>query len=175
MCIRDRDRTVLLGIPPATNGVPINTIVVTNAGYVASPSLNVSFPPNINVLFADNVNTNLAQLRVEGNIGFIPIGDTNITAVTNSNPTGRSLNTLNSNAMALTVLRPTILVDVTNQVFVYTTNYLALESQLYAWATNIQVQLLSNPAGDWYMTNAGLVNYLIPQIRFCLLYTSRCV
>lgn len=166
------DRTVLLGIPPATNGVPINTIVVTNAGYVASPSLNVSFPPNINVLFADNVNTNLAQLRVEGNIGFIPVGDTNIGAATNSNPTGRSLNTVYSNATALTVIRPAILVDVTNQVFVYTTNYLALESQLRAWATNLQAQLLSNPSGDWYMTNAGLVNYLIPQIKFYRLNES---
>jgi len=70
------------------------------------------------------------------------------------------------------VIRPAILVDVTNQVFVYTTNYLALESQLRAWATNLQAQLLSNPAGDWYMTNAGLVNYLIPQIKFYRLNES---
>jgi hypothetical protein len=171
------DRIVLLGMPAATNvngtNISINTIVVTNAGYIASPSLDVSFPPNINVFFADNVNTNASQLRVEGNIGFIPLADTNITSATNSNPAGRSLNSVYTNSTApFTIIRPAILVDVTNQIFIYTTNYLALESQLLTWATNIQVQLLSNPAGDWYITNAGLVNYLIPQIRLYRLNES---
>jgi len=115
------------------------------------------------VLFADNVNTNPCAVKSRGNIGFIPVGDTNIGAATNSNPTGRSLNTVYSNATALTVIRPAILVDVTNQVFVYTTNYLALESPLRALGSNLQAQLLSNPAGDWYMTNAGpgpIISYL---------------
>ena len=86
------DRIVLLGMPAATNvngtNISINTIVVTNAGYIASPSLDVSFPPNINVFFADNVNTNASQLRVEGNIGFIPLADTNISFRNQQQPGG---------------------------------------------------------------------------------------
>ncbi len=158
------DRTVLLGVPPSTNGVSINTIVVTNCGLI-SGSLNLSFPPNIDVFFADNVNTNLARLRVEGDLGFLPVLGIDITTITNSTQASRLTNQTYYTSMSTNVLRPAILVDLTNQDFAYTPEYLALESQLYSWATNIQVQLLSDSSGPWYIPNASLVNYFTQQIK----------
>ena len=157
------DRTVLLGPPPATNGIAINTIVVTNCGNI-SGSLNVSFPPNIDVYFADNVNTNLAQFRVEGDLGFLPVIGTDVTTITNGTQANRQPIQTNTVSMSTNVIRPTILVDLTNADFIYTPQYNALANQLYLWSSNVQAQLLSDSSGEWYIPNANLVNYFTGQI-----------
>ena len=165
------DRTILLGTPPPTNGIQVTTVIITNSANLVG-SINLTFPPLLNVFFADHVNMNVpaAKLRIEGNIGFIPVTYTNVLAITNLGDAGRTLVIPFTNAIAHDIQRPVISVDVTNGVFFSSEaaapGYSQLERDLYAWATNMQMQLISDPSSIWYIPNPEMVNYFLGQIKF---------
>ena len=82
-----KERTLLLDVPQ-TNSIIVSTIVVTNSETIPF-GMNITFPPSVLVLIADHVNTNMARLRMQGNIGFLPVGS-DILSITNSTSSSRT-------------------------------------------------------------------------------------
>jgi hypothetical protein len=167
------EQSFLLSMPPSTNGSQITLVLVTNCSYIGRPC-NVSFPPSVNVFIADDVNTNGTPLRMEGNIGFIPKLPDNVLTLTNMAEM-RSSNPICAVTHDTTVLRPAVLVDVSNavnQAFIYTPEYVQLEQELRNWATNVQIQLLSGPGTSCYIPNAGAINFLLDDLRLYRLNES---
>lgn len=149
--------------PPDTSGLPIHTIVVTNASALGTPSdtINLTFPPSVRVFFADDVNTNRARLKVEGNIGFIPTG-VNVIQITNYTGNQRMAAPVvySTNEFRL-VTREDVTLDTTNESFVAHQRYMQMHQQLYRWATNIQARLLSDPASPLFVANADQENFFL--------------
>jgi hypothetical protein len=151
---------------PYSGALPIPTIVVTNAEVLAAAGvpLNLTFPPTVRVFFTGGVNTNLARLKIEGNIGFVP-QDANILAITNYAGNQRIVAPaiFATNAFRL-VTRSDVTLDPTNQVFVEHQRYALLQQQLYQWASNIQASVLSDPLSPLYTPNAADVNYFLDYL-----------
>ena len=151
---------------PYWGSLPIPTIVVTNAEVLTGGGvpLNLTFPPAVRVFFAGAVNTNLARLKVEGNIGFAP-QDANVLAITNYTGNQRTF----APAIFVTnefrlVTRSDVTLDATNQVFVEHQRYAWLHQQLYQWASNIQASVLSNPLSPLYLPNAADENFFLDYL-----------
>jgi hypothetical protein len=151
---------------PYSGALPIPTIVVTNAEVLAAAGapLNLTFPPTVRVFFTGGVNTNLARLKVEGNIGFVPL-DANILAITNYAGNQRIVAPaiFATNEVRL-VTRSDVTLDPTNQVFVEHQRYALLQQQLYQWASNIQASVLSDPLSPLYAPNAADENYFLDYL-----------
>ncbi len=151
---------------PYSGASPIPTIVVTNAEVLAGAGmpLNVTFPPTVRVFFTGAVNTNLARLKVEGNIGFVP-QDANVLAITNYTGNQRipAPAIFATNEFRL-VTRSDVTLDATNQVFVEHQRYAWLHQQLYQWASNIQARVLSDPMSPLYVPNAADQNYFLDYL-----------
>ena len=151
---------------PYSGALPIPTIVVTNAEVLAGAGvpLNLTFPPTVRVFFTGDVNTNLARLKVEGNIGFVP-QDANVLAITNYNGNQRIVAPaiFATNEFRL-VTRSDVTLDATNQVFVEHQSYSLLHQQLYQWASNIQASVLSDPLSPLYAPHAADENYFLDYL-----------
>ncbi|HEV2248642.1 MAG TPA: hypothetical protein VGW37_18505 [Terriglobia bacterium] len=151
---------------PYWGGLPIPTIVVTNAEVLtgAGVPLNLTFPPTVRIFFAGAVNTNLARLKVEGNIGFVP-QDANVLAITNYTGNQRTVAPaiFATNEFRL-VTRSDVTLDATNQVFVEHQRYAWVHQQLYQWASNIQASVLSDPLSPLYLPNAADENFFLDYL-----------
>jgi len=151
---------------PYSGALPIPTIVVTNAEVLAGAGmpLNVTFPPTVRVFFTGAVNTNLARLKVEGNLGFVP-QDANVLAITNYTGNQRipAPAIFATNEFRL-VTRSDVTLDATNRVFVEHQRYAGLHQQLYQWASNIQASVLSDPLSPLYVPNAADQNYFLDYL-----------
>jgi len=147
--------SINLGVPKDANGMPVSVIVVTNSGFIPVAH-NVTFPPNLNVFFADPVNTNGARLRLEGNIGFLPVMDASVFVVDTGTLNNRIVvSPFADQQSPKTVDRPAIAVDTTAQAFIYTYEYKQLERELGDWADSVQTSLLANPGTPYYTPNLG--------------------
>lgn len=154
--LSERSARTLYAIPiPSLGGLPIPTIVVTNAEVLAGTGvpLNLTFPPSVRVFFTGDVNTNLARLKVEGNIGFVP-KNTDVLGITNFASRIFAPAIFTTNEFRL-VSRVDVTLDATNQVFLEHQRYALLHQQLYQWASNIQARVLSDPASPLYVPNAA--------------------
>ncbi len=163
--IAERSARSLYAIPtPYVGGLPIPTIVVTNAEVLTGTGvpLNLTFPPSVRVFFSGDVNTNFARLKVEGNIGFVP-KNTDVLAISNFAPRIFAPAIFATNEFRL-VSRPDVTLDATNQVFVEHQRYALLHQQLYQWASNIQARVLSEPASPLYLPSAADENYFLDYL-----------
>jgi hypothetical protein len=138
--------------------------IVTNAEIVAGNGvpLNLTFPPSVRVFFAGDVNTNLAKLKVEGNIGFVP-KNTDVLAITNFAQRIIAPAIFATNEFRL-VSRADVTLDATNQLFLEHQRYALLHQQLYQWASNIQARVLSDPASSLYVQSAADENYFLDYL-----------
>ena len=163
--LSERSARSLYAVPtPYLGGLPIPTIVVTNAEIVAGTGvlLNLTFPPSVRVFFAGDVNTNLAKLKVEGNIGFVP-KNTDVLAITNFAQRIIAPAIFATNEFRL-VSRADVTLDATNQLFLEHQRYALLHQQLYQWASNIQARVLSDPASPLYVQSAADENYFLDYL-----------
>lgn len=163
--LSERSARSLYAIPiPYLGGLPIPTIVVTNAEVLAGSGvpLNLTFPPSVRVFFTGDVNTNLARLKVEGNIGFVP-KNTDVLAISNFASRIFAPAIFATNEFRL-VSRADVTLDATNQVFVEHQRYALLHQQLYQWASNIQARVLSDPASPLYLPSAADENYFLDYL-----------
>jgi len=149
---------------PNLGGLPIPTIVVTNAEVVGGTGvpLNLTFPPSVRVFFTGDVNTNLAKLKVEGNIGFVP-KNADVLAITNFAQRIIAPAIFATNESRL-LSRADITLDSTNQFFVEHQRYALLHQQLYQWASNVQATVLSDPASPLYVERAADENYFLDYL-----------
>ncbi|MBK7091847.1 MAG: hypothetical protein IPH59_09010 [bacterium] len=163
--LSERSARSLYAIPtPYLGGLPIPTIVVTNAEIVAGTGvpLNLTFPPSVRVFFTGDVNTNLARLKVEGNIGFVP-KNTDVLAISNFAQRIIAPAIFATNELRL-VSRADVTLDATNQFFVEHQRYALLHQQLYQWASNIQARVLSDPTSPLYVQSAADENYFLDYL-----------
>ena len=163
--LSERSARTLYAIPiPYFGGLPIPTIVVTNAEVLAGTGVpvNLTFPPSVRVFFTGDINTNLARLKVEGNIGFIP-KNTDVLAISNFASRIFTPAIFATNEFRQ-VSRPDVTLDATNQVFVEHQRYALLHQQLYQWASNIQARVLSDPASPLYLPSAADENYFLDYL-----------
>lgn len=163
--LSERSARNLYAIPiPYFGGLPIPTIVVTNAEVLAGTGvpLNLTFPPSVRVFFAGDVNTNFAKLKVEGNIGFVP-KNTDVLAISNFAQRIIAPAVFATNEFRL-VSRADVTLDATNQVFVEHQRYALLHQQLYQWASNVQARVLSDPASPAYVQSAADENYFLDYL-----------
>ncbi len=163
--LSERSARSLYAIPiPYLGGLPIPTIVVTNAEVLAGTGvpLNLTFPPSVRVFFTGDVNTNFARLKVEGNIGFVP-KNTDVLAISNFAQRIFAPATFATNEFRV-VTRADVTLDATNQVFVEHQRYALLHQQLYQWASNIQARVLSDPASPLYLPSAADENYFLDYL-----------
>lgn len=163
--LSERSARSLYAIPtPYVGGLPISTIVVTNAEVLAGTGvpLNLTFPPSVRIFFTGDVNMNLARLKVEGNIGFVP-KNTDVLAISNFAPRILAPAIFTTNEFRL-VSRADVTLDATNQVFVEHQRYALLHQQLYQWASNIQARVLSDPASPLYLPSAADENYFLDYL-----------
>ena len=163
--LSERSARSLYAIPtPYLGGLPIPTIVVTNAEIVAGTGvpLNLTFPPSVRVFFTGDVNTNLARLKVEGNIGFVP-KNTDVLAISNFAQRIIAPAIFATNEFRL-LSRADVTLDATNQFFVEHQRYALLHQQLYQWASNIQARVLSDTASPLYVQSAADENYFLDYL-----------
>ncbi|ODU24056.1 MAG: hypothetical protein ABS95_02380 [Verrucomicrobia bacterium SCN 57-15] len=163
--LSEKSARSLYAIPtPYVGGLPIPTIVVTNAEVLAGTGipLNLTFPPSVRVFFTGDVNTNLARLKVEGNIGFVP-KNTDVLAISNFAARIFAPAIFATNEFRV-VTRADVTLDATNQVFVEHQRYALLHQQLYQWASNIQARVLSDPASPLYLPSAADENYFLDYL-----------
>ncbi len=163
--LSERSARSLHAIPtPYLGGLPIPTIVVTNAEVLAGTGvpLNLTFPPSVRVFFTGDVNTNLARLKVEGNVGFVP-KNTDVLAISNfaQRIIAPAIFTTNESRV---VTRADITLDATNQFFVEHQRYALLHQDLYQWASNIQARVLSDPASPLHLPSAADENYFLDYL-----------
>lgn len=146
---------------PYLGGLPIPVIVVTNAEVIAGAGtpLNLTFPPSVRVFFTGDVNTNLARLKIEGNLGFVP-KNTDLLAISNFTQRTFAPAIFSTNEFR-NVSRADITLDATNQCFVEHQRYAWLHQQLYQWASNVQVRVLSDPASPLHVPEAAAENYFL--------------
>ncbi len=163
--LAERSARSLYAIPaPSLGGLPIPTIVVTNAEVLTGTGapLNLTFPPSVRVFFTGDVNTNFARLKVEGNIGFVP-KNTDVLAISNFASRIFAPGIFATNEFRV-VTRADVTLDATNQVFVEHQRYALLHQQLYQWASNIQARVLGDPASPLYLPTAADENYFLDYL-----------
>ena len=142
-----RERTLLLDVPQ-TNSTIVSTIIVTNSASLPF-GMNITFPPSVLVLIADHVNTNMARLRMQGNIGFLPVGS-DILSITNSLTSSRTTPGPYIVSQSFTISQtniPVITQTGTNVPSQYLASASAadLYEDLKVWAQAQQAALLSQP------------------------------